>query len=114
MLEGYLLAEPKLGKNSNPLAGLVLHCDGSRGSDVCEAAYLCTRVPTTVLVSASNYGYLKKRYEDMAKKQGSEVRVEQLLIAPKHLDTGRVKTLMAVPNDGEAPLYIQASKPRHM
>ncbi|KAF2630531.1 hypothetical protein BU25DRAFT_335190, partial [Macroventuria anomochaeta] len=57
--------------------------------------------------AASNYGNLKKRYEDMARQQGAEIEVKKLLIAPKHLDTERVKSLMAVAKDGEAPLYIQ-------
>ena len=112
MLENCLLNSTQLGKNPNPLAGLVLHYDGSRGSGVCEAAYLCTEVPTTLLVPASNYGNLKQRYEDMAAKQGGSIKVEKLMIAPKHLDTERVKTLMAVSSEGEAPLYIQVSQAR--
>jgi hypothetical protein len=107
MLENCLLDEPNIGKNPHPLAGLVLHYDGSRGSGVCEAAYLCSRMKTRVLVSASNYGNLKMRYEDMARECGGNIEVQKLLIAPKHLDTERVKTLMAVTRDGEAPLYIQ-------
>jgi hypothetical protein len=110
MLENCLLEDGALGKNPNPLAGFVLHYDGSRGSDVCEAAYLCSSVKTTVLVSASNYGNLKQRYEEMAKQNGATIEVKKLLISPKHLDTERVKSLMAVAKDGEAPLYIQVSK----
>lgn len=109
MLENCLLNDPSIGKNPVLLAGLVLHYDGSRGSGVCEAAYLCSKVKTTVLVSASNYGNLKQQYEEMARKCGGTVSVRKLLIAPKHLDTERVKTLMAVTKDGEAPLYIQVS-----
>jgi hypothetical protein len=107
MLENCLLNDPQIGKNPHPLAGLVLHYDGSRGSGVCEAAYLCSKVKTTVLVSASNYGNLKKQYEDMAKKCGAKINVQKLLISTKHLDTERVKSLMAVAKEGEAPLYIQ-------
>jgi hypothetical protein len=110
MLENCLLKDDALGKNPNPLAGLVLHYDGSRGSGVCEAAYLCSSVKTTVLVSASNYGNLKQRYEQMAKQNGATIEVRELLISPKHLDTERVKSLMAVAKDGEAPLYIQVSE----
>jgi hypothetical protein len=64
---------------------------------------------TTVLVSASNYGNLKRQYEEMAKKCGGNIEVHKLLIDPEHLDTERVKTLMAVTKDGDAPLYIQVS-----
>lgn len=110
MLENCLLSDEALGRNPNPLAGLVLHYDGSRGSGVCEAAYLCSSITTTVLVSASNYGNLKKRYEEMAKQHGAKIEVKKLLIAPKHLDTERVKSLMAVAKDGDAPLYIQVSR----
>jgi hypothetical protein len=107
MLENCLLDDPQIGKNPHPLAGLVLHYDGSRGSGVCEAAYLCSKVKTTVLVSASNYGNLKRQYEDMAQKCGAQITVQKLSIATKHLDTERVKSLMAVAKEGEAPLYIQ-------
>jgi hypothetical protein len=109
MLENCLLTTPNIGKNPHPLASFVLHYDGSRGSGVCEAAYLCSEVKTRVLVSASNYGNLKSKYEDMAKKCGGTIEVQKLLIATDHLDTERVKTLMAVTKDVEAPLYIQVS-----
>lgn len=109
MLENCLLQQPELGKNPNPLAALVLHYDGARGSGVCEAAYLCSKVKTTVLISASNYGNLKRRYEDMARKHGGSIEVKRLLISTEHLDTERVKTLMAVTRDGDVPLYIQVS-----
>lgn len=107
MLENCLLDDPKIGKNPHRLAGLVLHYDGSRGSGVCEAAYLCSKVKTRVLVSASNYGNLKRKYKEMAKKHGGEIEVHKLLISTKHLDTERVKALMAVTKGEEAPLYVQ-------
>jgi hypothetical protein len=111
MLENCLLDEEKIGKNHNPLAGLVLHYDGSRSTGVCEAAYLCSKVTTKVLVSASNYRYgsLKKQYEEMAIKCNGYIQVHKLMISSDHLDTEQVKTLMAVAKDGDAPLYIQAS-----
>jgi hypothetical protein len=43
---------------------------------------------------------------------GGEIEVHKLLIAPSHLDTERVKTLMAVTKDGDAPLYIQVRSPQ--
>ncbi|PZD22682.1 DUF3435 multi-domain protein, partial [Pyrenophora tritici-repentis] len=53
MLENCLLTDetilPRVGLNPHPLAGLVFHYDRCQGSGVCEAAYLCTSVPTTVL-----------------------------------------------------------------
>jgi hypothetical protein len=115
MLEGCLLTDetilPRVGVNPYPLAGLVFHYDRCQGSGVCEAAYLCTDVPTTVLVSPSNYGRLKIAYEAMAEKQGANITVKQLYILPKYLDTERMKTLMAVGREDEVPLYMQAGSP---
>jgi hypothetical protein len=54
VLENCILNDPVIGKNPHTLAGLVLHYDGTRGSGVCEAAYLCLRVKTTVLSSCLN------------------------------------------------------------
>jgi hypothetical protein len=113
MLENCLLTNEgilaEIGQNPNPLSGLVFHYDRCQGSGVCEAAYLCTDVPTTVLVSPSNYGRLKKAYEDMAEKQAATVTVRPLYILPQYLDTERIKTLMAVGKDNEVPLYMQVS-----
>ncbi|KAI1680238.1 hypothetical protein KJE20_10878 [Pyrenophora tritici-repentis] len=111
MLENCLLTDetilPRVGFNPHPLAGLVFHYDRCQGSGVCEAAYLCTSVPTTVLVSPSNYGRLKRAYEAMAEKQGAKITVKQLYVLPKYLDTERMKTLMAVGKEDEVPLYMQ-------
>jgi hypothetical protein len=89
--------------------GLIV--DKSEGSGVCEAAYLCTNVPTTVLVSPSNYGRLKRAHEAMAEKHSANITVKQLRVLPKYLDTDRMKTLMAVGKEDEVPLYIQVSSP---
>jgi hypothetical protein len=115
MLENCLLTDqtilPRVGLNPYPLAGLVFHYDRCQGSGVCEAAYICSSVPTTVLVSPSNYGRLKIAYEAMAEKQGANITVKQLYILPKYLDTERMKTLMAVGREDEVPLYMQVSSP---
>jgi hypothetical protein len=115
MLENCLLTNetilPRVGVNPHPLAGLVFHYDRCQGSGVCEAAFLCTNVATTVLVSPSNYGRLKRAYEAMAEKQGANITVKQLHVLPKYLDTERMKTLMAVGKEDEVPLYMQASSP---
>lgn len=114
MLENCLLTDktllPLIGYNPHPLAGLVFHYDKSQGSGVCEAAFLCTSVPTTVLVSPSNYGRLKTAYEKMARDQGGDITVKRLHILPKYLDTARMKTLMAVSHDDDMPLYMQVRK----
>jgi hypothetical protein len=109
MLENCLLAKEGLGKNPNPLAGLVYHYDRSQGRDVCEAAYLCTSIPTKVLVSRSSYHALKEKYEAMAKQHGAKIDVQALDLKASHLDTERMKTLMAVGRAEEMPLYMTAS-----
>jgi hypothetical protein len=111
MLENCLLDKKellsKIGINPNPLAGLVFHYDRCQGSGVCEAAYLCTGIPTTVLVSPSYYLPLKHAYEAMAQKQNATITVEPLYMLPKYLDTERMKALMAVGKDDDMPLYMQ-------
>lgn len=106
MLENCLLKQEELGKNLNPLAGLVFHYDRSQGSDVCEAAYLCTSVPTRVLVSRSSYNTVKKKYEAMAKQHNGVIEVQALDLKASHLDIERMKTLMAVGRAGDMPLYM--------
>ncbi|KAF2266154.1 hypothetical protein CC78DRAFT_597526 [Lojkania enalia] len=101
MLENCLLTDralvSQIGENPNPLAGLVFHYDSCQGSGVCEAAYLCSNIPTTILVSPSNYRRLKLQYEQMAKaRDGSaNIKVKPLCLLSEHLDTERIKTLMA-------------------
>jgi hypothetical protein len=110
MLENCLLADRQIGKNEHPLAGLVFHYDRTQGSGVCEAAYLCSSIPTTVLVSPSNYQRLKQQYEEMASQfPNANIEVQALRLLPTHLDTERMKTLMAVSKDGEMPLYMHVS-----
>jgi hypothetical protein len=105
ILENCISKNDSIGKNPHPLTGLVFHYDRSQGSGVCEAAYLCSSIPTRVLVSVSNFGRLKQQYGEMAKKAGGLVIVEALELHSSHLDTERIKTLMAVGKNGEMPLY---------
>jgi hypothetical protein len=118
MLENCLLDKEKhvhqIGNNPRPLAGLVFRYDRCQGSGVCEAAFLCTDIPTTVLVSPSNYGRLKKEYELMAATLGAKITVRQLHVLPKYLDTERMKTLMAVGSEDMIPLYMQVGSPRRL
>ncbi|KAF2466608.1 uncharacterized protein BDR25DRAFT_236863 [Lindgomyces ingoldianus] len=110
MLENCILSDTaqikKIGKNPKPLAGLVFHYDRCEGSGVCEAAYLCSEIPTTVLVSPSNSANLTEQYKRIAKERGN-IQVEELRLLGKHMNTDRVKTLMAVGKDGDLPLYMQ-------
>jgi hypothetical protein len=113
MLENCLLENPELGKNPNPLAGLVFHYDRSQSSDVCEAAYLCSSIPTQVLVSRSSYRALKDKYEAMAKQHGGKIKVQALDLKASHLNTERMKILMAVGKTEEMPLYMTVSLHTH-
>jgi hypothetical protein len=109
MLENCLLQDARIGKTPKPLAGVVFHYDSYSGSGVCEAAYLCSSVKTTVLVSESNFERLKLEYQEMATRHGGTIKVEKLKLLPRHLDTERVKRLMAVGKDGDLPLYMHVS-----
>jgi hypothetical protein len=109
MAENCLLDDPTIGKNPRPLAGIVFHYDRSQGSNVCEAAYLCSLVPTKVLVSASNFGKLKERYEVIAQRYDGTIEVEPLELHTSHLNTERIKLLMAVGKTGDMPLYMNVS-----
>ena len=93
------------------LTGLVFYYNRCQGSRVCEAAFLCTNVATTVLVSPSNYSRLKRVYTAMAEKQGANITVKQLHVLLKYLNTERIKTLIAVGKEDKVPLYMQASCP---
>jgi hypothetical protein len=110
MLENCLLDNPAIGKNPNPLAALVFHYDRTQGSGVCEAAYLCTSIKTRVLVSPSNYATMQDLYDKMASSKGATIEVQELRLLPdRHLNTERIKTLMATGKEGEIPLYMHVS-----
>ena len=109
MLEGCLMNDAKIGRNPEQLAGIVFHYDRSQGGDLCEAAYLCGKIPTKVLVSASHINPLRKRYEAIAKRCGAKITVETLELHVSHLDTARIKLLMAIGRRGEMPLYMNVS-----
>jgi len=113
ILENCILAEAtghNVGKNPNPLAGLVFHYDRSQGGGVCEAAYLCSDVDVRVLVSRSNYKKLKQKYEALAIPKGrKKIEVQALDLRSSHLNTERMKALMAIGKTGEMPLYMNVS-----
>ncbi|KAH7085584.1 hypothetical protein BKA63DRAFT_485513 [Paraphoma chrysanthemicola] len=108
ILENCLLTDKEIGKNPNPLAGLVFHYDRSQSGEVCEAAYLCTSLKTRVrvLVSRSNYKGLERRYKDLAEKVEGDIEVLPLDLRPSHLNVERMKALMAVGKEGDLHLYM--------
>lgn len=113
MLENCLISS-KLGRLPSPLAGIVFHYDAfkSYGSNqLSEAAYLCSSgVPVRVLVSPSNYWKMKAAYENIPDLPPNSPRPEVIAMKfqDKHLDAGRMMSLMAVNDkDGPTPLYIE-------
>lgn len=113
MLENCLISS-KLGQLPSPLAGIVFHYDAfkSYGSNqLSETAYLCSSgVPVRVLVSPSNYWKMKFAYENIPDLPPNSPRPEviPMKFQDKHLDAGRMMSLMAVNDkDGPTPLYIE-------
>jgi len=99
-----------IGKTPNPLAGMIFHYDPHSTDTICEAAYLATHIPVTVLVSPSNLWRMKELY---AKVPGAadSIDVLPLLLKEKHLNTQRMLRLMAFSDtDGAMPLYMEVSK----
>ncbi|TID20577.1 p-loop containing nucleoside triphosphate hydrolase [Venturia nashicola] len=110
ILENCLLPDAQIGKLAYPLAGLVFHYD-SMDSSHCEAAHLCSQgIQVKVLVSPSNYQTLKTKYGTLPGAE-KHLKVQQLWLHGSHLNTERIKRLMAFGDDSEQPpLYLQASR----
>jgi hypothetical protein len=111
MLEGCLLDSNRLGKLPEPLTGIVFNYDSQAG-DVCEAAYLCSAgIKVTVLVSPSNQEKMEKLYMRLPQAK-KNLKVEPLYLKPEHLNTERMKRLMAFgDNESNPPLYLQVRDP---
>jgi hypothetical protein len=109
ILENCLLPESRIGKFSQPLAGLVFHFD-SMDSSHCEAAHLCSQgIPVNVLVPPSNFEALKKKYGSIPGAE-EHITVQELYLQDGHFNTERIKRLMAFGDDSEhPPLYLQVS-----
>lgn len=109
ILENCLLPDKRIGKLNKPLAALVVHYD-SMDSSYSEAAHLCSRgIPVRVLVSPSNFKTLKKKYQCIPGAKGN-ITVEPLYLKGSHLNTERIKRLMAFGDDNDQPpLYLQVS-----
>jgi hypothetical protein len=110
LLENALIKPSPAGKLSSPLAGLVLHYDkftAFASTQLCEAAYLCSsKIPIRVLVSPTNYLAMEKAYTKLA-GGSSMLKVQPLYLPQKDLNISMMKTLMAVNNKVDQPLYIE-------
>jgi len=109
ILENCLLPSPKIGVMPNPLAGVLFHYDNHSAGAPCEAAYLASHLPVTVLVSPSNIWRLREVYSKIP-NAANNVKVQPLLLKEKHLNTSRMLRLMAFSDkDGTVPLYMEVS-----
>ena len=109
MLEAALW-QPDLGELKKPLSAMVFHYDKFSSSQICEAAYLSSKIPVKVLVSPSNYKTMKKAYENMPGFLPNEKKlvVLPLVLFEKQLNLKRMMTLMAAEEkDGKPPLYME-------
>lgn len=107
MLENVLLPTTKLGKVTEPVAGVVFHYDVDSTNSIAEAAYLCSRgIKVNVFVSQSNATALTKAYKAIDKD--GNITVQPLLLRSSDLSIERMHKLMAVANkEGPMPLYME-------
>lgn len=114
MLENALVGSG-MAKLPNKLAGMVFHYDkftAISSTQVCEAAYLASKIPVKVLVSSSNYKHMKDVYENLPgfPKDAKKPKVMSLLLEEKHLNVERMLNLMAVDEkEGRMALYMEVS-----
>jgi len=104
VLENCLMADKDVSVSRSNLSGLVFHYDRMLGESIAQPAYLSSHIPTRVLVSPSNLGRMRKAYAKL--NRGAMLTVEPLYLLPRHLNTERIKRLMAVGNGKEMPLYM--------
>lgn len=109
VLENCLLPDKRIGKLSKPLAALVVHYD-SMDSSHCDTAHSCSReIPVRVLVSSSNFRTLEAKYQRIPGAKDN-ITVEPLYLRESHLNTERIKRLMAFGDENDQPpLYLQVS-----
>ncbi|KAK8066768.1 hypothetical protein PG997_013515 [Apiospora hydei] len=113
LLENSVMANNDAGQLPYPMSALVLHYDNNSGynnTQLCEAAYLCSRdVPVNVLVSPSHIWAMKKMYTELPGLPPDHPRpkVLPLYLKEDHLDVSNMMKLMAVdPKASNTPLYV--------
>ncbi|EEH04276.1 conserved hypothetical protein [Histoplasma capsulatum G186AR] len=112
MLENALLHPSETGTLSSPLTGLVLHYDkftAVNTGQLCEAAYLSSKLPVRVLVAPSNFGHMEKLYANIpGLPDGTSMpKVSRLYLREDQLTLGMMKDLMAVNDEATTPLYME-------
>lgn len=113
LLENSVMAQSDAGQLPYPMSALVMHYDNNSGysnTQLCEAAYLCSRgVPVNVLVSPSHIWAMKKMYTELPGLPANypQPKVMPLYLEEDHLDVSNMMKLMAVdPKASSTPLYV--------
>ena len=112
MLENALM-ESGMAQLPHKLAGIVFHYDkitSVSSTQVCEAAYLASKIPVKVLVSPTNYLRMKEAYENLSgfPEDAEKPKVVSFLLLEQHLNIERMLKLMAVDEkEGKMALYME-------
>lgn len=104
MVEGCLMPDSRLGTLSRPPCGVLFHYDPHNSLAPCEAAYLSSHIPITILVSPSNFWQRERLYRSVR----ANITVRPLLLKDEHLNVQRIQRLMAFTDaNGALPLYME-------
>jgi len=105
--ENFLLPLPSIGELPAPLTGLVFHYD-QHIPKPCEAAYLASHIPVTVLVAPSSFQRATQLYPAIA-GAGERLQIRALRLREGDLNVTRMLTLMAIDisEDKPPPLYME-------
>lgn len=105
-VENFLIPSAEIGELPAPLRGLVFHYD-QHESAPCEAAYLASHLPVTVLVPPSSLKRSRALYATLPGAQ-KKLQVRALRLKEKDLNVDRMLALMAVDrSDDKPPLYLE-------
>lgn len=113
ILENSLLSSSQTGALAKPLFAVMFHYDkftAHSTTQLCESAYLCSKIPVRVLVSPSNLSVMKEMYSNLPglPDNAPKPKVEPLYFNERQLNITMMKTLMAVGGgDGPMPLYLE-------
>ncbi|KAI5817362.1 hypothetical protein BZA77DRAFT_292610 [Pyronema omphalodes] len=106
MLENFLLSNPAINSLPVPLTGLVFHYD-RHAPTACEAAYLCSDLPVTVLVPPSSLRSATALYSSLPGAPAN-LKIRSLRLRELDLNITRMLSLMAVDQSNDnPPLYLE-------
>ena len=104
------MTDSRLGLLPKPLSAMLFHYDNHSSGFPCEAAYLSSHIPVTILLSPSNFWKREKIYKSLPNKKN--IHVYPLLLEGSDLNVERIEKLMAFDKDkgSSQPLYMQTVK----